>query len=218
MSVMDNKNQVKSQIHTTLIEHSRIVYSILSDMAVFYTEWSQDFEVNKEKLDRKKVKMQFEEEEAEIIQKQFIQDFSEAGAQDLGIEGYITFILNMENVINTALEFTTILSFINSKLGEEIKKKYYKLMENVLKMASLLKDTIRDLRDKPEHVFFNITAIHELRNSIDLLLRSFLNFLYNDEDLAIRKLLKIRDSIIILEKLIYQILDLVNLIGILRYQ
>ena len=37
-----------------LIEHSRIIYSVISDMGVFYSSWAKDYEANKKSLEKKK--------------------------------------------------------------------------------------------------------------------------------------------------------------------
>ena len=50
-------NKIKDEIISMLIEHSRIIYSAISDMAVFYSAWAQDYESNKETLEKKKNKM-----------------------------------------------------------------------------------------------------------------------------------------------------------------
>ena len=36
--------KVKDQIITMLLEHSRIIHSVISDMGVYYTNWAEDFE------------------------------------------------------------------------------------------------------------------------------------------------------------------------------
>ena len=85
-------------------------------------------------------------------------------------------------------------------------------------MADMLKKTIKSLRDKPEDVFANTTKIHETENQIDEVSREFLNYIYDDKDLDIRLLLKIRDSIIVLEELADRIHDIADVIRVLLYQ
>ena len=51
-------NKIKDEIVSMLIEHSRIIYSTISDMGVFYSTWAKDYESNKESLEKKKNKMQ----------------------------------------------------------------------------------------------------------------------------------------------------------------
>jgi hypothetical protein len=37
-------HKLKEQKLAMLIEHSRIIYSVVSDMSVFYSAWAEDFE------------------------------------------------------------------------------------------------------------------------------------------------------------------------------
>ena len=46
---MSNR-KIKGQIITLLIEHSRIIYSVTSDMGVYYSTWAEDLESNKKNL------------------------------------------------------------------------------------------------------------------------------------------------------------------------
>jgi uncharacterized protein Yka (UPF0111/DUF47 family) len=207
--------KLKEQIITMLIEHSRIIYSIISDMSVFYSAWAEDFEKNKDNLEKKKTKMILSEEDADAIKIKLIQEFAEAGTQGFG--GYIGLILKMDNVINSALEFVDILNYIDYKISEEIKKRYYKLLNKMMEMADVLKSAIKNLRDKPEVVFKDTTTIHEIENEIDLIFREFLNYIYDSSELEIRKLLRIKDSIIILENLADRIHDITDEIRVLLY-
>ncbi len=209
-------NKIKDQILTLLIEHSRIIFSVISDMGVFYSSWAKDYEANKKSLEKKKNKMQLSEEDADEIKINLIQQFSEAGTQGLG--EYITLILRMDNVINYALEFVDILAFIDYNISDEIKKRYEKLLNKIMNMADVLKATIKYLRDKPDVVFKNTTTIHEIENEIDLIFREFLNYLYDNEEIEVRKLLRIRDSIIMLEQLADRIHDISDIIRVLLYQ
>ena len=209
-------NKIKDQILTMLIEHSRIIYSVISDMGVFYSSWAKDYEANKKNLEKKKNKMQLSEEDADEIKINLIQQFSEAGTQGLG--EYISLILRMDNVINYALEFVDILAFIDYNISDEIKKRYEKLLNKVMNMTDVLKATIKSLRDKPDVVFKNTTTIHEIENEIDLIFREFLNYLYDNEEIEVRKLLRIRDSIIMLEQLADRIHDISDIIRVLLYQ
>jgi uncharacterized protein Yka (UPF0111/DUF47 family) len=73
------------------------------------------------------------------------------------------------------------------------------------------------LRDKPEIVFDNTTSIHELESRIDKTYRQFLEFIYtNVEDL--RTLLRVRDSIVLLEQMADRVHDIADLIRVLLYQ
>lgn len=211
-------NKIKEEIITRLIEHSRIIYSVISDMAVYFTTWAEDYESNKDNLEKKKNKMQLSEEDGDSIKIQLIKEFSEAEAQ--GVGDYMTLVLRMDNVINYPLEFVDMLPKIklDGKPDKEIKKRYNKLINKIIEMAAVLKTTIKNLRDKREAVFDNTTKIHEIENEIDTIYRQFLEYLYSNEDLDIRNLLRIRDSIVLLEQLADRIHDLTDLIRVLLYQ
>jgi uncharacterized protein Yka (UPF0111/DUF47 family) len=211
-------NKIKDEIISMLIEHSRIIYSVISDMAVYYSTWAKDYESNKESLDKKKSKMQLREEDADGIKIQLIQNYAEAGAQGLG--DYVALILRMDNVINYPLEFIDMLPKIkiDSKKDEEVIKRYEKLINKIIQMVDVLKSTIKSLRDKPDIVFNNTTTIHEIENEIDAIYRQFLEFLYSNENLDIRKLLRIRDSIVLIEQCADRIHDIADQIRILLYQ
>ncbi|TFF87929.1 MAG: DUF47 family protein, partial [Promethearchaeota archaeon] len=172
----------------------------------------------KKALEKKRSKMQLSEEDADAIKIKLIKDFSEAGAP--GLSNYMTLILRMDNVINSSLEFVDIISTIRSKdeISKDMMKRYEKLINNLMKMADELKTTIKNLRDNPQDVFNNTTMIHELENEIDEIFREFLNYLYNKEDLEVRLLFKLRDSIKILEELADRIHDIADLIRVLVYQ
>ncbi|MFX1386703.1 MAG: DUF47 domain-containing protein [Promethearchaeota archaeon] len=210
-------NKIKEEIIAMLIEHSRIIYSVLSNMGVFYNRWAEDYEKNRASLEKKKSKMQLSEEDADTIKIQLIQNFSESGA---GLGDFVALILKMDNVINYPLEFVDMLPKIqlNTKSNQEIVKRYEKLINKTIEMADVLKSTIKSLRDKPDVVFKNTTTIHEIENEIDTIYRQFLEYLYSNEDLDIRVLLRLRDSIVLLEQLADRIHDIADLIRILLYQ
>ena len=207
----------KDEILTLLIEHVRIMYSVISDMGVYYSAWAEDFESNKKELERKKSKMQLSEEEADELKIRLIQDFSDTGASGLG--DYVSLVLRMDNVINYPLEFIDMLQNIklDSTVLDEIKKKYHKLINHTLKMADALKLAVKKLRDKPENVFEITTNIHELENECDMIYRNFLEYLYSNEKLEIRNLLRIRDSIVLLEQLADRIHDIADILRVLLY-
>ena len=213
---MSSNRKIKEEIISLLIDHVRIVYSIISDMGVYYTTWAEDFEANKKSLEKKKAKMQLSEEEGDELKIRLIQNFSEAEAFNLG--DYVALVLKMDNVINYPLEFVDMLTKINltGKSADEIKKKYHKLINQIMEMASILKIAIKNLRDNPDKVFENTTTIHELESEIDRTYRQFLEFLYsNVED--IRTLLRIRDTIVLLEQMADRIHDIADLMRILIY-
>ncbi|MFX1339966.1 MAG: DUF47 family protein [Promethearchaeota archaeon] len=208
-------HKIKDEMITMLIEHSRIIYDVISDMSVFYSGWAENYQGNKKNLDKKKAKMQLSEEDADAIKIKIIKEFGEAGPQGLG--GYLGLVLKMDNVINNALEFVDILASIDYKINDDIKKRYQKLLNKIIKMVDVLKLAIKNLRDNRDEVFKNTTTIHEIENQIDLIFRQFSNYLYEEEDLEIRKLLRIKDSIIILEDLADRIHDIADEVRILLY-
>ncbi len=211
-------NKIKDEIISMLIEHSRIIYSSISDMAVYYSAWAKDYESNKESLEKKKIKMQLREEDADAIKLQLIKNYSEAGPQGLG--DYVALILKMDNVINYPLELVDILPKIKLDAGKDgdILKNYEKLINKTINMADVLKSAIKSLRDNPESALKNTTMIHEIENEVDTIYRQFLESLYSNEKLDMRKLLRIRDSIVLLEQLADRIHDIADLIRILLYQ
>ena len=210
-------DKVKEEVVSMLIEHSRIIYSVISDMGVFYNGWAENYEKNKESLEKKKNKIQLSEEDADAIKIELIQNYSEAGA---GLGRFIALILKMDNIINYSLEFVDMLPKIKlvQKTDQDIIKRYDKLINKTIEMASVLKSTIKSLRDKPDVVFKNTTTIHEIENEIDYIYRQFLESLYSNKELDMRKLLRIRDSIHLLENLADRIHDVADDIRVLLYQ
>ena len=210
-------DKIKEEVVSMLIEHSRIIYSVISDMGVFYNGWAENYEKNKESLEKKKNKIQLSEEDADAIKIELIQNYSEAGA---GLGRFIALILKMDNIINYSLEFVDMLPKITliQKTDQDIIKRYDKLINKTIEMASVLKSTIKSLRDKPDVVFKNTTTIHEIENEIDYIYRQFLESLYSNEELDMRKLLRIRDSIHLLENLADRIHDVADDIRVLLYQ
>ncbi|MBN1800664.1 MAG: DUF47 family protein [Candidatus Lokiarchaeota archaeon] len=209
-------NKFKEQLITMLIEHSRIIYSVISEMGVYYSNWAENGQEEAENLEKKQNKIQLLEEDGDSIKIRLIKEFSEAGAQGLG--GYVELLLKMDNLVNSAIEFVEAISHISAKINEEIKSRYHKLINTIIEMADVLKATIKSLRDKPEIVFKNTTKIHEMENNIDKIFREFMNYIYDDKALDIRLLLRIRDSIIILEELADRMHDIADLIRVLVYQ
>ena len=210
-------NKIKEEIISMLIEHCRIIYSVLSDMGVFYNRWAENYEKHKSSLEKKKNKMQLSEEDADAIKIQLIQNYSESGA---GLGNFVSLILKMDNVINYPLEFVDMLPKIklDTKNYQEIGKRYEKLINKTIEMANILKSTIKSLRDKPDVVFQNTTKIHEIENEIDSIYRQFLEYLYSNKDIDMRILLRLRDSIVLLEQLCDRIHDIADEIRVLLYQ
>ncbi|MFX0057795.1 MAG: DUF47 domain-containing protein [Candidatus Hodarchaeota archaeon] len=216
---MSSNRKIKQEIIAMLMEHVRIVYSVISDMGVYYSKWSKDFESNKKSFEKKRSKMQLAEEEADELKIQIIQNFSETGTF---VGDYVALILRLDNVINYPLEFVDMLDKINliDLKYEEIKKRYDKLINQIIEMTDVLKTTIKNLRDNPDEVYKNTVTIHELENDIDKTYRQFLDYLYStsEQDLNIRLLLRLRDSIVLLEQLADRIHDIADVIRVLLYQ
>jgi len=63
---------------------------------------------------------------------------------------------------------------------------------------------------------YNLNVIDE--NEIDTIYRQFLEFLYSNENLDVRMILRIRDSIVLLEQMADRIHDIADQIRILLYQ
>ena len=59
--------KIKEEIISLLIDHVRIVYSIISDMGVYYTTWAEDFEASKKSLEKKKSKTQLSADEGDDL-------------------------------------------------------------------------------------------------------------------------------------------------------
>ncbi|MFX1590323.1 MAG: hypothetical protein ACFFC1_19495 [Promethearchaeota archaeon] len=210
-------DKVKNQIIEMLIDHSRIIYSIISDMGVFYVTWAENSKLNKELLEKKLNKLKLDIEEATSIKNQAIKDFTEAVTLISG--DYIILFLKMDNLSNIALKFVDLLIYIElNDLNSEMKKIYHKSINTILDMANILKESIKMLRENPSNVIYKINEIHELGNSIDIIFHQFLNYLYQDKDLNIRNLLIIRDTIITLEQFVDKIHHIAEIIRVLHYE
>ena len=205
--------KIREEIISLLIDHSRIIYNVISDMAVYYNYWSEDQEKS---LEKKRNKIQLLEEEADEIKIQIIQGYSEVGA---GYGDYIDLTLRMDAVINYPLEFVDMLPKIelDQKIKKEVGIRYHKLINNIIQMTDVLKTTIKNLRDNKKAVFDNTTEIHELENEIDSIYRQFLEYLYSNEEINIRSLLRLRDSIVLLEQLADRIHDIADLIRVINF-
>ncbi|MFW9902240.1 MAG: hypothetical protein ACFFDY_13320 [Candidatus Thorarchaeota archaeon] len=210
-------NKIKEQIIEMLIEHSRTLYSIISDMGVFYIAWAENSKNSKDILEKKANKLKFDIEEATLIKNQTIKDFSEAIT--LGSGDWVVLIQKMDNLSNLASKFVDFLMYIELKyLDSEIKTMYRKTINNILEMATLLKESIKLLQENPINLIFNINKIHELANSTDLLFHQFLHYIYKNKDVEIRNLLIIRDSVVTLEQFVDKINHIVEIIRVLHYE
>ena len=209
---MASNSKIKGEIVSLLIDHSRIIYNIISDMAVYFSSWSE----GKSKHEKKKNKMQIVEEEADEIKVKII-EYSDVG---VGLGDLIGLVLKMDNVINYPLEFVDILNKIHLDQEQKLRisEQYHKLINKIIGMADVLKTTIKNLRDNQDKVFNNTTEIHEIENEIDYIYREFLEELYSNEDIPVRMILRIRDSIVLLEQLADRIHDIADVIRVILYQ
>jgi len=128
---MSSNRKIREEIITLLIDHSRLIYSVISDMGVYYTGWSKSYESNKKSLTKKKSKMQLVEEEADEIKIKIIKDYAEIGSQ---LGNFVALILRMDNLINYPLEFVDMLPNIELKgnSSKEILERYEKLINIIM--------------------------------------------------------------------------------------
>ncbi|MFX1313290.1 MAG: hypothetical protein ACFFHD_11850 [Promethearchaeota archaeon] len=209
--------KINDQLIEMLIDHSRVIYSIISDMGVFYIAWAENSKFNKEILEKKANKLKFDIEAAASIKNQTIKDFSDL--LTLGSGDWVILIQKMDNLSNLALKFVDLLIYIElSDVNSEMKKMYYSSINKILEMVKLIKESIKLLREIPNNVIYDINKLHELGNSVEMIIHQFLNYLYKDKDLNIRNLLIIRDSVLTLEKFIEKINHIAEIIRILRYE
>ncbi|MFX1386088.1 MAG: hypothetical protein ACFE9M_02630 [Promethearchaeota archaeon] len=200
-----------------LIEHSRAMYSIISDMGVFYVTWAENTSSNKEILEKKAIKLKFDIEKATSIKNQIIKDFSEIVT--LGSGELVILIQKMDNMSNLALKFVDLLMYIElTKVDSEMKRMYHKSINEILEMVKLLKESIKLLRENPNNIIFNINKIHEFANSTDKIFHQFLHYLYKDKDVELRNLLIIRDSVITLEQFVDKINHIAEILRVLHYE
>ncbi len=210
-------DKIKEQILDLLIEHSRAVYSIVSDMGVFYQNWVDSSKSSKAILENKVSKLYLDIEEATSIKNRIIKEFSEAFS--LGAGDWAILTQKMHNLSNLAFKFVNILEHVDlSVIDSEMKKRYHKSINSILEMVNLLKSSIKLLRENPDSIIYNLNEIHELGNSTDLMLHDFLYYLYKDKDLEIRNLLVIRDNVVALEHYIDKIYSIAEIIRMLHYE
>lgn len=210
-------DKIKEEIIERFIEYSRAVYSIISDMGVFYITWVENSLKSKDVLERKAIKLRLDIEEAAVIKNQIIKDFSEGFS--LGIEDWVISIQKIDSLANLASKFVNLLEYIDlNNFNSEMKDSYHNSIKNILEMVELLKEAIKLLRDNPRKVIYDINKIHELGNTTDLIVNDFLHYLYEDKGLEIRNLLIIRDNVMTLEKFVDKIYHIAEMIRVLRYE
>ncbi|MFX1364014.1 MAG: hypothetical protein ACFE9Y_03725 [Promethearchaeota archaeon] len=209
--------KIRYEIIEMLVNHSRIIYSIISDMGVFYIAWAKNSKIDKEILGKKLNKLKFDIEEADSIKNQTIETYSEVA--NLNSSEFITLILKMDNLSHLALKFVDLLMYVDvNDVTPEMKEMYHKSINTILQMVELLKESIKLLLVNPNRVNYNINKIHELANSIDIIFHQFLNYLYKDKELNIRNLFIIRDSVVTLEQFVDKIHHIAEIIRVLHYE
>jgi uncharacterized protein Yka (UPF0111/DUF47 family) len=210
-------DKIKDQLTEMLMEHSRAIYSIMSDIGVIYVAWVENSKSNKEILEKKVIKLKFDIEDATSIKNQTIKEFSEL--LTLGSGDWVILLQKMHNLSDLALKFIDLLMYIELRdVDSEIKRLYHKSINDILEMAKLLKESIKLLREDPRNVIFDINRIHELSNSTDIILHQLLHYLYKDKDLEIRNLLIIRDSVVTLEEIVDKLNHIAEIIRVMRYE
>ncbi|MFX1277168.1 MAG: hypothetical protein ACFE9Z_02035 [Promethearchaeota archaeon] len=210
-------DKIKNQLIDILIEHSRVMYSIMSDLGVFYVTWAENSKKNRKLLEKKATKLKFDIEDAALIKNQVIKDYSELIS--LGSGDWVILIQKMNNLSNKASRFIDLLIYIELRnVDSEMKRMYHKSINKILEMVELLKESIKLLRENPRNVIFNINKIHELENFTDTILHQFLNYLYKSKELEIRNLLIIRDSVVTLEQFVDKINHIAEIIRVLHYE
>lgn len=210
-------NKLKDQILMALIDHSRIIYSIISDMGVFYIAWTEKSKFSKKQLENKLSKLKLDIDDAAILKNKIIKDFSEDIA--LGFGDYIILLQKMNNLSNVALKFAELLIYFElNDINDEIKEMYHKSINTILEMVNLLKETIKLSLKSPNKAIYRINEIHELANSVEIIFYRFLNYLYKNKDLNIRNLLIIRESVITLEHFNDKIHHIAEIIRVLNYE
>jgi len=80
-------------------------------MGIYYRIWIENHESNKDKLEKKQIKMMLSEESADDIKIKLIQKYAEAGTHGLG--GFLMLILRMDKVINFVLEYVRKINIIS---------------------------------------------------------------------------------------------------------
>lgn len=210
-------NTIKNQILTLIIDHSRFFFTTISDMGVYFVNYAEKSEVKPLYLEKKKNKMYLNAQEADFIKEKLISDFSELNLVGLG--DFISLILKMDNIIDYALKFIDTLDYIDIFSSNlDLRKKYHNLINNIIKMADIIKESLKLLRDNPIGVIHDINRIHQVYANTEQLIHSFQTSLFNGSDLEMRTLIIIMSSIKILESLIDKMNHVVDTIMVLRYE
>ncbi|MFX1457128.1 MAG: hypothetical protein ACFFDB_17260 [Promethearchaeota archaeon] len=210
-------DKIKDQLIEMLIEQSRAIYSIISDMGVFYVTWAENSKSNIDLLEKKITKLKFDIEEAASIKNRTIKTFSEV--LTFGSGDWAILIHRMNNLSNVALRFIDLLRYIDlSNVDPEMKALYHRSINKILEMEKLINESIKLLRENPRNIIININMIHELGNYTETVFHQFLNYLYKDKKLEIRDLLIIRDTVVTLEQFVDKINHIAEIIRVLNYE
>jgi uncharacterized protein Yka (UPF0111/DUF47 family) len=213
---MNNKQittSTQSELINLLIDHSRIFYSVISDMAVYFLNYVTG---NKQELEQKRAKMQLEMEDADLIKNHLIQDFSDIKLFGLG--DYISLIIKLDNILDDALRFIETLNIIDfNSLNSNLQREYQTIVNNILKISALTKEAIRSLEDIPETLIFDINEIHQLSSTIEDLIHRFMTHLFNNDDIDLKTTVVILSAIRVLEAIldkINHITDVMRVLGL----
>ncbi|MFW9895774.1 MAG: hypothetical protein ACFFD7_08215 [Candidatus Thorarchaeota archaeon] len=210
-------DKIKDQLIEMLIEHSRAIYSIISDMGVFYVTWAENSKSNRDLLEKKVTKLKFDVEEAASIKNRTIKTFSEV--LTFGSGDWAILIHRMNNLSNVALRFIDLLRYIDlNNVDPEMKDLYHRSINKILEMEKLINESIKLLRENPRNIIININMIHELGNYTETVFHQFLNYLYKDKKLEIRDLLIIRDTVVTLEQFVDKVNHIAEIIRVLNYE
>lgn len=196
-----------------------ILYSLISDVGVYFLNFAEKSEVDKLDLENKKNKMLSELQEADSIKNKVIRDFSEIIIIGIDTRNYISLILKMQNLLNYALKFVENLEYIDFKiLNMVFKQKYHKILDNIIQMALLMKETMKWVQNNPSGVIPDINKMHQVSENTEQLIRTIMSLIFIDNDLKVRDLVLIFSSIKIIESILDKINHIADNIRILYYE
>ncbi|MFX1258254.1 MAG: DUF47 family protein [Promethearchaeota archaeon] len=181
--------------------------------------FAEKSEVDKLDLENKKNKMLSELQEADSIKNKVIRDFSEIIIIGIDTRNYISLILKMQNLLNYALKFVENLEYIDFKiLNMVFKQKYHKILDNIIQMALLMKETMKWVQNNPSGVIPDINKMHQVSENTEQLIRTIMSLIFIDNDLKVRDLVLIFSSIKIIESILDKINHIADNIRILYYE
>lgn len=206
-------NQIKYKVIEILIDHVRIVKQSLIEMHIFYNAWIEG--TDKKKLNEKKREISKLEEDGDKLKISVIKKFAEAESHGLG--KLLELALKTDGILNYINEFTDRLIYIETNLPDNIHKKINKILKKSIKMGEVLTTAIKSLLDPPEKAFNASTQVHILEHEIDAQYREFENNLYDNKDLEISNILKIKTAVLKIEQMADHIENIADLIRIISY-